>query len=118
MRPRELLEELVSRLGATGLHLLEALADAFDGVLTVLTVPFDVVRPRRRRGRPRCSSRVAARTLRASQPLRLHRQRLHTPKVEVRGLAVNSGAGTRSAGSVRSMVKDEELVGRKRAGSA
>jgi hypothetical protein len=42
--PRELVEESVGGRGATGLHILVALADAFDGFLVVLTLPFEVLR--------------------------------------------------------------------------
>ena len=43
MLPRELVEELFGGFGATGLHILVALPDAFDGLLVVLTFPFEVV---------------------------------------------------------------------------
>jgi len=43
MLPRELIEELVGGLGATGLHILETLADRFNGLLIILALPFEVV---------------------------------------------------------------------------
>jgi hypothetical protein len=44
MLPRELIEEFVGCLAATGLHVLVAMADAFDGFLVILTLPVEVVR--------------------------------------------------------------------------
>ena len=43
MLPRELVEELISGFHATRLHILMALANAFDRFLVVLTFPFEVV---------------------------------------------------------------------------
>ena len=43
MLPRELVEELIGWLAATGLHVLVPVADAFDGFLVILTLPFEVV---------------------------------------------------------------------------
>ena len=44
MLPREVVEELAGRPAATGFHILVALADAFDGLLVVLTFPLEIVR--------------------------------------------------------------------------
>jgi len=43
MLPREFIEELFSGFTATGLHVLVALADAFNGFLIVLAVPLQIV---------------------------------------------------------------------------
>lgn len=43
MLPREVVEELIGGLRATGLHVLVPLANAFNGFLVVLTLPFEVV---------------------------------------------------------------------------
>jgi hypothetical protein len=43
MNPRELVEELVGGSGAAGLHVLIALAHAFDGIMIILTLLFQVV---------------------------------------------------------------------------
>src|SRR3954462_10537610 len=89
MLPREFIEERLGRRGATGLHVLETLADRVDRLLIVLALPFEVV------GQDIVESIGGAfpasprKLLELSQPLRLHRQRLHTLKVEIRGLAVN-----------------------------
>lgn len=70
MLPRELVEELISRSGSAGLHVIVALPDAFDGLLIVLALPFEVVEsartssrasavllPRRRARSSSCASR-------------------------------------------------------------
>ena len=43
MLPRELVEELIGRSCPARFDVLVALADAFDGFLVVLTLPFEVV---------------------------------------------------------------------------
>ena len=43
MLPRELVEELVGRYGATRLHILVALADGIDSFLIILALPLEVV---------------------------------------------------------------------------
>ena len=43
MLPRELIEELIGGLASTSLHVVVALPDAFDGLLRVLALPFEVV---------------------------------------------------------------------------
>ena len=43
MLPRELVEELVGGCGATGLHILVALADGIESFLIVLALPLEVV---------------------------------------------------------------------------
>lgn len=43
MLPREVVEELIGGLRATGFHVLVTLANAFNGFLVVLTLPFEVV---------------------------------------------------------------------------
>src|SRR5687767_15004586 len=42
MLPRKVVEELIGRSGSTGLHVLVPLPDAFDGLLIVLALPFEV----------------------------------------------------------------------------
>ena len=43
MLSRKFIEELIGRRGATGLYVLETLADPFDGLLIVLLLPLEVV---------------------------------------------------------------------------
>jgi hypothetical protein len=43
MLPREFIQEFLGGLGATGLHVLVAPADAFDRFLVVLALRFEVV---------------------------------------------------------------------------
>lgn len=116
MLPRELVEELIGGPDATCLHVFEALADPLDGLLIVLTLPFEVVGQHVVKGVRRALSASTRELLELSQPLGLHRQRLHTPKVEVRWLAVNIARVARLPLPVLlwSMVEDEELVGRQR----
>jgi len=42
MLPRELIEELVGRPGALGLHVLQTLPDRPKGLLIILSLPFEV----------------------------------------------------------------------------
>ena len=46
MLPRKLVEEFLNRFGATGLHVLVALADGFNGLLIILAFPLEIVRQR------------------------------------------------------------------------
>ena len=46
MLPRKLVEEFLSRFGATRLHVLVALADCFNGLLIILAFPLEIVRQR------------------------------------------------------------------------
>ena len=44
MLPREFVEELLGGLRAASFHILDALLDRLDGLLVVLTLPFEVFR--------------------------------------------------------------------------
>ena len=43
MLPREVVEELLGGPGSTCLHVLVALPDAFDRILIVLALPFEII---------------------------------------------------------------------------
>ena len=105
MRPRELIEELLGRLGATGLHVLDTLADRFNSLLVILTLPFEVVGQDVIEGVGGALPASPRELFELSQPLRLHRQRLHASKVGVRELDVNLWV------VLPSVVENQELVG-------
>ncbi|PYR72461.1 MAG: hypothetical protein DMF87_27945, partial [Acidobacteria bacterium] len=77
MLPRELVEELISGPGLAGLHVVVASADAFDGFLIVLALPFEIVDKEIVK---RVGSALAAATgeiLELRQSLGFHRHRFH-----------------------------------------
>jgi hypothetical protein len=91
MLPRELVEELVGGYGATGLHVLVALADGFNGLLVVLAFPFEVLG----QGIVECVSHALSsptrQILQLGQSFRLDGKRFHNIlKVEVRRGDVNN----------------------------
>jgi hypothetical protein len=88
MLPRELIE-LLGRFRATGVHVLETLADSFDRLLIILTLPLEVVGKDVVEGVGDAFPTPPRELFELSQPLRLYRQRLHASKVEVRELDVN-----------------------------
>ena len=46
MLPRKLVEEFLGGFSATGLYVLVALADGFNGLLIILALPLEIVRQR------------------------------------------------------------------------
>jgi hypothetical protein len=83
MRPRKTVEEFVRRFRAARLHVLDALLDRLDGLLIVLTFPFEIFG---QRFVERIGGRLATPTcklLELGEPLGRDGRRLHTSKVEL-----------------------------------
>lgn len=76
MLPREVVEELLGGSGSTGLHVLVALADAFDSLLRVLPLPFKVVRKDIVKGIGSALASTAGQILELRQALGFHGHRL------------------------------------------
>src|SRR5688572_22904604 len=81
MLPRELVEELIGGSGSASLHVLVALPDAFDGLLIVLTLPFEVVRQDVVKSISGALSAPTRELLELHQSFGFYRQRFHvTPR--------------------------------------
>ena len=83
MLPCEFVEELLGGLRAASFHVLDALLDRLDGLLIVLTLPFEIFGQRFVEG---IGGRLATSTcklLELGEPLGRDGQRLHTSKVEL-----------------------------------
>lgn len=89
MFPRELVEELFSGFCATGLHVLDTLTDRFNGLLIVLTLPFEVIGQDVVEGFSGALPASPCELFELRQSLRLDWQRLHASKVEGRRVDVN-----------------------------
>jgi len=90
MLPREFVEVLLGGLRAASLHILDALLNRLDGLVVVLTLPFEVLGQcfvESIGGRLSTSTR---KLLEFGEPLGLDRQRPHDSKVELREPDVNA----------------------------
>lgn len=77
MLPRELVEELIGGSGPAGLHVLMALPDAFDGLLTILPLPLEVVGKDIVESIGRALTAAAGEILELSESLWSQRHRVH-----------------------------------------
>jgi hypothetical protein len=92
MLPRELVEEFVSGLRAPCLYVFQSSAYPLNGFLIILALPFEVFGQDVVEGIGSALAAPARVLLELSQPLRLHRHRVHGSKVEVRQADVNAGS--------------------------
>lgn len=77
MLPREVGEELIGGLRATGFHVLATLANTFNSFLIVLTFPFEVLGEHLIKRVSNALAAASRELLELRQPLRLNGHRIH-----------------------------------------